>query len=194
MKRQTALGGAISAEGGRAPRPDPFALPARFAATDAAADGRVREVEIDQGRVRLRRQVRGMVMSVNVPVTSFVGVAMRPVLEADGSEGVLAVSLEHRDPALTVQLCTATEDSDIVAAWRAWARVLALPLLIADGSGALRQLYPRVGALEVGLPGPRRRRKNAVNRRRPRFPLRRRMGDTRKAIVVHREREIIARN
>lgn len=193
MKRQTALGGATSAEGGRASRPDPFALPVRFAATDAAADGRMRDVEIDQGSVRLRRSVRGMVISVRVPVANFVGVAMRPVREDDGSEGILAVSLEHRDPALTVELCTAAEDSDIVAAWRAWARVLGLPLLIADGSGALRQLYPRVGALEVGTPGPRRRRKNAVNRRRPRFPLRRRMGDTRKPIVLHREREIIAR-
>ena len=184
----------MPAGAGRAPRPDPFALPVRFAAVDAAADGRVRDVEIDQRRVRVRRRVRGMLVSVNVPVASFVGVAMRPVCEADGREGILAVSLEHRDPALTVELCTAAEDSDIVAAWRAWARVLALPLLIADGAGALRQLYPRVGALEVGVPGPRRRRKNAVQRRRPRFPLRRRMGDCRKPNVVHGESEIIARN
>jgi hypothetical protein len=44
-------------------------------------------------------------------------------------------------------------------------------------------------------PAARRRRRNIISKRRPRFLVRRRAGDTARALSIHRgEREIIARN
>jgi hypothetical protein len=49
--------------------------------------------------------------------------------------------------------------------------------------------------VRVKAPAPRRRRRAALHRRRPKFLVRRRMGAMREQPLVHRdEREIIARN
>ena len=56
---------------GRALRLDPFGLPVRFSASDAAADGRMREVELHRERVVLRRSLHGMRMALNMPVASY---------------------------------------------------------------------------------------------------------------------------
>jgi hypothetical protein len=188
----------MPAGAGCIPRLDPFALPVRFTANDAGADGRVRHVEIDRGRVRLRRNVRGMAISVNVPVDAFTGVALRLVepdaADREGGDAVMLVSLEHRDPALSLPLYEAADSSEIIAEWQSWARVLGLPLLIADRSGSLRQPFPTLGGLRIGAPGVRRRRRNAVKRRRASLPLRRRCGILQRVAVVRREREIIARS
>ncbi|MGD9846863.1 MAG: DUF6101 family protein [Variibacter sp.] len=98
MRRQTVLGEGILAGSGCNARLDPLALPVRFTAQDAVADGQVRHIEIDQGRMRVRRQVRGMTISVNVPVAAFLGVAVRRETDAT------AIRLEHRDPALSTTL------------------------------------------------------------------------------------------
>jgi hypothetical protein len=66
--------------------------------------------------------------------------------------------------------------------------------LIVDGEGVLRPPFPSMGMVQVGKAGPRRRRRNAVKRRRPSFPLRRRAVTTQSTPVIRREREIIARN
>lgn len=188
MRRQTALGRVIPADKGRAVRPDPLALPVRFAAPDAAADGRLREVEIDRDAVLLSRKLHGMSIRVRVSVRDFVGVAMR----ADDA-GALTLSLEHRDANLSIELQAATDD-DILADWNLWGRVLGLPLLVSDFSGNLVPAFPTLGSVRVGVPGPRRRRRNVVARRRGRFPLRRRSGRPVSVNVVYREAEIIARS
>ena len=89
---------------------------------------------------------------------------------------------------------SAYDYDDVVAEWQLWARVLKLPLLIADRDGNLREPVPRLGALGMADVAPRRRRRNAIKSRRPAFLLRRRTGfmPTR-SIVHHGEREIIAR-
>jgi hypothetical protein len=168
------------------PRLDPLALPVRFAAPDAAADGRVRLVEIDRQRVLLSRSVRGMAIRVRVPVAAFRGVAARAVPAAEGAAIVL--TLEHADAALSVDLFAAGDDAEAVAEWQLWARVLGLPLLAADASGACRTLG------QAGAPAPRRRRRNAIRARRPKLPLRRKAGASPDDPVIYREREIIARN
>ena len=114
----------------RALRLDPLALPVRFAASDAGADERVRWVELDRERVVLRRAVRGIPMSIKVAVAAFLGVALRLVPAGDGE--CVALSLEHRDPALSVPLLCDIRSDDVIAQWRLWARILRLPLLLAD--------------------------------------------------------------
>ena len=194
MRRQTVLGGATPAGSGCMLRLDPLALPVRFTAVDAVADGRVRMVEIDRDRVRLCRSLRGMAIRVSLPIDTFLGVAVR-MRPANGDwPPVVELRLEHRDPALSVALFAGSDNFDVVAEWQLWGRVLGLPLLVGDLSGYLRQPFPRLGALRVTAPGPRRRRRNAIKRRRPTFPLRRRPGVVAQTPIVRREREIIARN
>lgn len=192
MGCQTGLGGAISAGSGRSVRTDPLALPVRFTAPDAVADGRVRLVEIDRHRVLLSRSVRGMSIRLNLPTETFMGVAVRMQL-ADGAETAV-LTLEHRDPALSIELCAVSDDSDVVAEWQVWADVFGLPLLTAEISARLRQPPPRPCAVAGAPPAPRRRRRNAIKRRRPAQPLRRKSGIVADAPAVHRENEIIARN
>jgi hypothetical protein len=188
------LGGAMPVGSSRA-RLDPLALPVRFTARDAGADERLRQVELDRERVVLRRAVRGIHMAVQVPVTAFLGVTLRLVPSDGEAPDVIAVSLEHRDPALSVPLYSACDNDDVVAEWQLWGRVLRLPLLIADLDGSLREPFRRVGDVRVGMSAPRRRRRTALKARRPSILLRRRPGTIPARAVVRRgEREIIARS
>ncbi len=178
----------------RALRLDPYALPVRFAASDAAADERVRHVELHRERVIVRRSLRGMRMALNMPVSAFAGIAIRLTTGADGIPPTATVILEHKDPSLALPLFVSAEIDEAFTEWRSWANVLGLPLLVED-EGKLREPFARMGGVRVGSVRPRRRRHNAIKRRRPSMPLRRRAGKLTDVTPVHRgEREIIARN
>ena len=189
MRRQIASGS------GRDQRLDPFSLPLRFEVGDAGADGSVRSVELTRERVVLRRSVRGMLMAVNLPIASYLGVALHMEPAADAEAGAVALVLEHRDGGLSFPLYRAADGTDIVAEWQSWARVLRLPLLVAEPNGALREPFRRIGSLRVGTALPRRRKMSALRSRRPSILLRRKAGRRDTATSVHRdEREIIARS
>ena len=195
MRRQTQDGRFAPVGSSRAERLDPFTLPVRFAVGDISADGRVRVVELSRERVVHRRAVAGIKMAVNVPVAAYLGVAVRMEPPADGSPGGVAVVLEHRDPGLSLPLYRAAEGTEIVAEWQSWARVLGMPLLVAEADGALREPFARIGAVRVAAPVRRRRRRGTIKVRRPSIFLRRKAGDPRGPRAVHRgEREIIARD
>ena len=185
--------GGCPAGSGRALRLDPFALPVRYAASDAAADEQVREVELHRTRVVVRRSLSGMRMALNLPVSAFAGVGLRLVAGEGGAQA--AVVLAHRDPGLALPLYVSTEADDAVADWRSWGAVLGLPLLVEHEDGSWREPFARLGALRVAGVRPRRRRRSALKRRRPSILLRRARGKLTDATPVHRgEREIIARN
>jgi len=174
VRRQTATGGSNSAGSSRVPRLDPLSLPVSYSAHDIRADGGIRQIELHRERVVLRRAVSGMRMAVNVRVSDFLGIALR---EVDDTQVMLV--LVHRDPSLTIPLCVSDDQDEIVAAWAMWSETFALPQL---------QDTRREAA-------PRRRRRNAIRSRRPRFLMRRRVGHLlNPASVHHGEREIIARN
>jgi hypothetical protein len=195
VRRQTENGGPDPAGSSRHQRLDPFSLPLRFEVGDTAADGSVRSVELTRERVVLRRSVRGMLMAVNLPVASYLGVALRIEPAADAASGAVALMLEHRDGGLSFPLYRADDSTDIVAEWQSWGRVLRLPLLVAEADGALREPFRRIGALRVGTAIARRRKHSPLKLRRPSMFLRRKAGGSIAAAPVHRdEREIIARN
>jgi hypothetical protein len=171
-------------------RLDPVALPVRFRTVDASADDEVRLVEVHREGVIVRRSVRGVPIAVSLPVSAFLGVAIR-LFPPTGDAGV-AVILEHRDPALSIPLFTATDSLDVLAEWQTWARIFAMPMLVAGEDGALREAFSRLGAVRVEEPSARRRHRGAIARRRPRILLRRKLGWHRADAAVHREREIIA--
>jgi hypothetical protein len=82
-----------------------------------------------------------------------------------------------------------------MAQWKSWARVLGVPLLVADDDGTLREPFRRIGRLALGSSTPRRRRRAAIKWRRPSILMRRKPGRPSASPAVHRgEREIIARN
>jgi hypothetical protein len=152
-------------------RLDPLSLPVRFDAHEPRADGYVRQIELHRERVVLRRAVRGMQMALNVRVSDFLGIALRPSSDAQ------AIVLVHRDPSLSIPLCVCTDGEELSDSLAMWSDVFALP------------------QLDEGQrdPAPRRRRRNAIRDRRPKFLMRRRTAMARE-LPVHREREIIARN
>jgi uncharacterized protein DUF6101 len=155
-------------------RLDPLSLPLRFDAHDSRADGGVRHIELHREHVVLRRALHGMRMAVNVRVSDFLGVALRGLDEAQ------MLVLAHRDPSLTIPLCISSDADEIATAWQMWSDIFALPLLPED--------KPRE-------PAARRRRRNAIRARRPKFLVRRRRGDLLNPANIHRdEREIIARD
>jgi hypothetical protein len=176
-------------------RLDPFTLPIRFAASDKTADDRTRIVELSRERVVLRRAVRGIKMAVNLPVAAYLGVAVRMEPPAEDTPGTVSIVLEHRDPGLSLPLFCAADGVDIVAEWQSWARVLGMPMLVAEADGRLREPFKRVGTLTVAAPVARRRRRSAIKKRRPTLPLRRVAVVMPATPVMHRdEREIIARH
>ena len=174
MRRQIAAGGSNPAGSSRALRLDPHSLPISFDAHDTRADGGVRHVELHRERVVLRRAVHGIEMAIKVRVSDFLGVALR----ASGDAKMLA--LAHRDPSLTIPLCVSSDEAEIAMAWQMWSEIFALPQLPED---------------KVREPAQRRRRRNAIRARRPKFLVRRRGGDALNPANVHQgEREIIARD
>ncbi len=187
--------GGLPAGSSRALRLDPFSLPARFAASDAAADERVRHVELHRERVVVRRSLGGMRMALNVPVSAFAGIALRVVLGEGEAGATASVTLEHKDPSLVLPLFASGEAGEAFAEWRAWGNVLGLPLLVAEDDGVLREPFARLGRVRIDDVRPRRRRRSALKRRRPSMPLRRKACEVTAATPVHRgEREIIARD
>lgn len=172
MRRQTATGGINPAGSGRIARLDPHSLPVSFEAHDTRADGNVRHIEMHREHIVLRRAVHGMQMAINVRVRDFLGVAIR-----DRGETQMLV-LMHRDPSLSVPLCEIEDPEAINDTWQSWSELFALPQLVE---------FKR-------QPAQRRRRRNAVAKRRPRFLVRRRAGQMPGAPTIHRgEFEIIAR-
>jgi hypothetical protein len=174
VRRQIATGGINPAGSGRVLRLDPLSLPVSFHAHDTRADGGVRQIELHRERVVLRRAVQGMRMSVNLRVSDFLGVALRGIDEAQ------MLVLKHRDPSLTIPLCVGADGDDIAGAWLMWSELFGLPQLTED---------------EASEPSGRRRRRNAIWARRPKFLVRRHAGDPLNPANIHRdEREIIARD
>jgi hypothetical protein len=176
---------------GRALRLDPFGLPVRFCASDVAADGRVRDIELHRERVVLRRSLSGMRMALNMPVRAFAGISLQ-LVPGEGDEAeLLAIVLEHSDPSLTLPLYLTSRPDEALAEWRAWSEVLGVPLLLASSVASNAQL----GHLCIERPRPRRRRRSILKKRRPSILMRRGHGKITRATPVHRgEREIIARN
>lgn len=195
MRRQIAAGESLPAGSGRAWRLDPRSLPVRFAAEDRSADGRTRVIELDRERVLLTRSVSGVLMRLNLPLSNFLGVAMRLLPATGDTSDSVAIVLEHSDAALSVPLHVACETDHLIADWRLWANVLRKKLLVAELDGSLREPFTTLGLLPVSEKLPRRARRTALRARRPKIFRRRLVTRDLTDMPSHAgEREIIARN
>lgn len=187
MRRQAAFGESFADMSGQAERPDPYLLPARFAAV--LRGGATARVVIDGERVTIAAGGR----TIALPLKHYRGVAVR-MEAAAGDAGILSVILElnHADPRLSVTLAVAHEPAEVVADWQAWARSLALPMYVVESDGTLTEPIPHVGGVTIARPAPRRRH-SFFAARRPRFLVRRKTGWNKGAELVSGE-EIIARS
>jgi len=175
----------------RVPRLDPSALPVRFAAPDAAADGLVRLVEIHPQHVLVSRSVRGMAVRVRVPVEAFTGI--EPRASRNGIEAAV-LTLQHADPALSIDVFAAADDAEAAVIARLWANVLGLPVLDVAPAAQDAEDEGLIDGLSAGVPAQRRRRRNAIARRRRIYALRRKAGVSKEFPKIYTEREIIARH
>lgn len=182
--------GGSPAGSGRVQRLDPFALPVRYAASDVAADGRVRDIELHRSRVVVRRTLSGVRMALNLPLSAYAGVALTLM----PGEAAVAVMLAHKDPGLALPLFVSQEADDAMVEWRVWGTVLGMPLLVQEGDG-WRKPFAQLGVLRLGAVRARRRRRSVLRKRRPSILMCRRPGRITEAAPVYRgEHEIIARN
>lgn len=186
--------GGLPAGSGRVLRLDPFALPARYDAADARADGLRKAVELHRERVVVRRAVAGMRMAVNLPVSSFRGIALRMLPPEGEAQAAVALVLDHDDPSLTLPLFVSTETDELAAQWESWSQVLGVPRIVDDLEGGVRAPFASKTVTPFGEACERRRRRSALRSRRPSFLMRRRSGSNTPQRVHRNEREIIARN
>lgn len=192
MLRQTEPG--VRAAGiGAALRLDPAQLPTRYAAPDRGADSGQRSIDLHADRVVIRRISSGARMKLQLPVSAYRGVAVRVGEHASRAGDTVDVVLVHADPALSVPLVSMANADDVVADWQLWGQALCLPLLIEGHDGAMREAFPRLGAVRLGRPGPRRRRRSTLKDPRPAALMRRKACTGLAGQPVHHEREIIAR-
>ncbi|MFN4339177.1 DUF6101 family protein [Parvibaculum sp.] len=90
------------------------------------------------------------------PLSAYEGVALR-ILPCDrrARNLVAIVELSHRCRAPRSLVVYAGEDGvDASARWRAWGRVLNLPLLVEDREGTLHPAERRLGAIQISHPQP----------------------------------------
>jgi hypothetical protein len=100
-----------------------------------------------------------------------IGVVLELGKAAKGTQEPLhALYLQHQGGTQT--LIGHFLEEDIIAQWRGFSQASGLPLILADESGALHQLYPQLGRLLVGE-GRTRRATRFLMARRARFAQRR---------------------
>jgi hypothetical protein len=173
-------------------RLDPYALPQSFryhTGLDGAADEAA--VVLNRTQATVSRQLSsGLPTAIQLPIESFEGVAVRMLQPGEAAADVtIVIELLHRDPHLSLPLMVTTSMDDVVAEWRTWGRVLAMPLLTVDPDGQYRAVEARIGCVTVRQTLPRRKRASTI-RQRPRFLARRRMGDKARMANVANGREI----
>lgn len=185
-------------------RLDPFHLPHRFrydTGTDPRSGRPMGEaaVFLEKSMASVcRRLPSGIPMAMRLPMAAFEGVAVRMVPDSVGADGesdgdgLAVVELLHRDPHLSLPLSVASDLAEVVADWKAWARVLGLPMLIVEVDGSWRPVETRLGDLVVAPVRPRRAR-SVMNGRRPRFLTRRKTGRLPAEPVMVKGREIFGR-
>lgn len=174
-------------------RLDPNALPQKFR-YHTGLEGYADEAAVILDRTLAtvcRRLPSGIPMAMRMPMEAFEGVAVRmlPPGEAATDEVTVVVELLHRDPHLSLPLMVTTSMDDVVAEWRTWGRVLALPLLMVDAEGHYRPLEARIGCVAV-REALQRRNRSMASRRRPRFLARRRVGEPARMQMAANGREI----
>lgn len=168
------------------PAPGPCDRAARrLVLADPRADDRRRSLELTPSRIVIDRRVGAVAMRLSLAPAAFRGVGLK-VVELDGALAY-EIALVHRDGDLDAPLTLCAAMAEAMDEWRQWARWFALPQLVESAPG----VYASREEIVAARPRPRRRH-HVLARRRTRFALRRRPGETTRMQTTHRgEREIV---
>ncbi len=175
---------------GRSLRLDPNALPARWSvpADTGKTTAHDAAVYLDRCGVVVKRKLSGLPLTLSLPLQAYRGVAIRLTPSDDGNL-ISSVELYHDDPALTLPLAVIRDVEAAAADWRQWSEELSLPLLLIEPDGSVTTLTPPA-CVPIGRPQPRRRT-GLLTKRRPRFLVRRKVGQSGAMPVLRDCREII---
>lgn len=159
---------------------------------DQRADGGQREVTLRKQGVLISRRRDGVRMNIGVPAQAYQGVAINVV---DDATSRYRIVLLHRDADLAVVLNETDDRYDALAHLQYWGVYFDLPLFIERKAGALECIEHRIDNLVCGSAHAHRRAGQMVAKRRGRFLVRRKPGQTQ---LMDRmfggEDEIIARH
>jgi hypothetical protein len=136
---------------------------------DWRADGGDRRVRVTRSDILIARRFGGIAMRIQVPVPAYRGVFLDMVQGADGAP-CYRLLLAHADRDLDVVLEEAGDADALAAVAQDWASWLDLPLL-AESEEAFE------GAAEAAHAPIQRRGGSPLRGRRPRFLMRRRVGE-----------------
>lgn len=174
MRRQI-VGRALPAGSSRDERLDLPSIPLFFNARDERADGGLRQVEITPERIIIRRSVQSIGMMLKIRVADYFAITLRTAEPEDNMPGAWVLWLEHRDRSLSVPLYVSADAEEISRAGADWSAYFNRPDLIDTGGiGTMPDLMTM--PMDERAPAPRRRRRNAIRNRRPRFLVRRKPG------------------
>lgn len=174
MRRQI-VGRALPAGSSRDERLDLPSIPLFFNARDERADGGLRQVEITPERIIIRRSVQSIGMMLKIRVADYFAITLRATEPEDNMPGAWVLWLEHRDRSLSVPLYVSADAEEISRAGSDWSAYFNRPDLIDTGGiGTMPDLLTM--PTDDRAPAPRRRRRNAIRNRRPRFLVRRKPG------------------
>jgi Family of unknown function (DUF6101) len=84
------------------------------------------------------------------------------------------------------------DEADVIAVWRALGAASGLALMVRHEDGRIEQPFPQIGRVQLGAIRIRRRH-GLLNGRRPRFLVRRKTTRLPLRPLIHREREMFAR-
>lgn len=198
MGRQTAIETATGAGASASYPLDPGSLPAIF---ESRAGGMSHhknssvpvQVHLDRESLVLKgRSVNGPI-NVVVGIQTYSGVMVQ-ITPADEAGSVSAkLILKHPEDGLSVVLAETDNPEELASAWPAWSKSLDLPMLVCDLGGAVKPI--EAYSVRTSERPASRRKLALLTGRRPRFLVRRKVGQMAARHPVHRgEREIIARN
>lgn len=133
-------------------------------------------ITLDQRGAVMRRPLpaSGLPLTVALPSRLFKGVAARAIDHGNGDVTV-TLELHHPDPALCIPLLVAHDLFDIAADWRSWSEAYGIPMLMVEADGVARELDEHLITAGAQPPKPRRRHSYFADRR-PRFLVRRKVG------------------
>ena len=151
-----------------------FNFPLLTCQKDARAAYGARLIGLAPDRVFIERLYAGIWMRLSIPFRHFSG-----VLLSCSANGLIRLSLMHRDPDLCLILQESVDDTDVLAEFSDIARRLSLPRYIEPHEGQRLCLDLRLGSVLRGSRPILRRRGAVAIKRRPRFLVRRRMGERR---------------
>lgn len=150
-------------------------------------------ITLDERGVVMRRSLpaSGLPLTVALPSRVFKGVAARAIDHGNGDVTV-TLELHHNDPSLCIPLLVAHDLFDIAADWRSWSEAYGIPMLMVEADGVARELDEHLITAGAKPPKPRRRHSYFADRR-PRFLVRRKVGNLGISMKI-KGREIFSRD